>query len=155
LVGLGGQRREWVCDPPAARAASVSGHRMTGSRHRRRPAVRQPGESVPHLSVTAPADEPGRGAADVDIRCDRCAASCCRLEVFVLSDTGVPAHLTTTDSWGGTVMRRLEDGWCVALDRRTLRCSIYSRRPWVCRALEMGGDECRGIRAEDLGAKRC
>ncbi len=25
------------------------------------------------------------------------------------------------------------------LERQTMRCSIYERRPWVCRELEMGG----------------
>jgi len=69
--------------------------------------------------------------------------------VLLLTDTGVPDYLTASDGWGRTVMARRDDGWCTALDRRTLRCSIYAWRPWVCRALEMGGDECRAIRAED------
>lgn len=61
---------------------------------------------------------------------------------MLISDTGVPPHLVHTDDWGGMTMARLEDGWCAALDRATLRCLIYERRPYVCRALEMGGPEC-------------
>lgn len=47
-----------------------------------------------------------------------------------------------SDAWGGQVMRRLDDGWCAALDRASMRCSIYARRPGVCRDFEMGGDDC-------------
>lgn len=35
-------------------------------------------------------------------------------------------------------MLRLEGGWCSALDRDTLMCSIYENRPWNCREFEMG-----------------
>ena len=101
----------------------------------------RPGVEAP-VSATP---EPLAGA----VHCDSCAASCCRLEVLLLSDTGVPDYLTSTDAWGGQVMRRLDDGWCAALDRGTLRCTIYANRPWVCRELQMGGDDCRAIRAED------
>jgi Fe-S-cluster containining protein len=39
-------------------------------------------------------------------------------------------------------MRRLEDGWCAALDRNTMLCGIYEQRPLICRRFVMGGDEC-------------
>ncbi len=39
-------------------------------------------------------------------------------------------------------MRRLDDGWCAALDRETLLCRIYARRPLVCRELVVGSPEC-------------
>lgn len=59
----------------------------------------------------------------------------------------MPRHLTHEDEWGGEVMRRLDDGWCVALDRDTLLCTIYARRPDVCREYEMGGLACIEERA--------
>jgi len=97
--------------------------------------------------------EPGSGdgmALDSDagagIHCDNCAACCCQMEVLLLTDTGLPGHLVATDAWDAPVMARLEDGWCAALERQTLRCSIYDRRPWVCRELEMGGDDCVAAR---------
>jgi Fe-S-cluster containining protein len=39
-------------------------------------------------------------------------------------------------------MARLDDGWCAALDRDTMLCRIYERRPGVCRDYEMGGGDC-------------
>lgn len=39
-------------------------------------------------------------------------------------------------------MARLDDGWCSALDRNTMKCTIYNNRPWVCREFEMGSHEC-------------
>ena len=59
-----------------------------------------------------------------------------------MGEDDVPAGLTVQDPWGGWVMRRLGDGWCAALDRETLRCTIYERRPAICRDFRMGGDEC-------------
>jgi Fe-S-cluster containining protein len=44
-------------------------------------------------------------------------------------------------------MSRLQDGWCAALDRSTLRCRIYDQRPLVCRELAPGGPDCLAERA--------
>ncbi|MDR5862656.1 YkgJ family cysteine cluster protein [Halomonas campisalis] len=76
------------------------------------------------------------------VTCSSCRASCCRLEVMLVTDTGVPERYIATDAWGGQVMARLADGWCAALDRDTLRCRIYAQRPWICREFAMGSDEC-------------
>ncbi len=76
------------------------------------------------------------------ITCDSCQACCCKLEVLLMGDDDVPRRFTAEDAWGGWVMRRLDDGWCAALDRDTLRCTIYARRPGLCRDFEMGGDAC-------------
>ena len=80
--------------------------------------------------------------ADAGVTCATCRASCCRLEVLLVSDTGVPDRYVEVDRWGGERMARLEDGWCAALDRSTMLCGIYDRRPWICREFEMGGPEC-------------
>lgn len=77
------------------------------------------------------------------VSCASCEACCCRLEVLLMGDDDVPQALTREDAWGATVMRRLEDGWCAALDRNTMRCSIYERRPQLCRDYPEGGDDCR------------
>ncbi len=61
---------------------------------------------------------------------------------MLISETGVPERFIETDSWGGQTMARLEDGWCAALDRDTMLCSIYEKRPFICRQFEMGGYEC-------------
>ena len=81
------------------------------------------------------------------ISCSNCQACCCRLEVLLISDTGVPERFIERDHLGSEVMKRLEDGWCAALDRDTLLCSIYEQRPWICREFEMGSYECLVERA--------
>lgn len=78
-----------------------------------------------------------------DVICSSCQACCCRLEVLIISDTGVPQRHIAIDEWGGETMRRLNDGWCSALNRETLMCTIYENRPWNCREFEMGSYDCR------------
>ncbi|MDT8383326.1 MAG: YkgJ family cysteine cluster protein [Gammaproteobacteria bacterium] len=82
------------------------------------------------------------GQADAAVSCANCEACCCRLEVILLTDTGVPDRFIEIDRWGGSTMARLEDGWCAALDRNTMHCTIYDQRPAVCRELVMGEYEC-------------
>lgn len=89
--------------------------------------------------------------ADPQVSCETCEACCCRLEVILDDDRGIPWAYIAEDAWGGLVMRRLEDGWCAALDRRTLRCSIYSKRPQNCRDFAVGSYECLEERAQ-IGA---
>jgi uncharacterized protein len=82
--------------------------------------------------------------------CANCQACCCRLEVMLITDTGVPQRYIEFDAWGGQVMARLDDGWCAALDRETLMCKIYENRPLICREFEMGESECIAERKEHL-----
>jgi Fe-S-cluster containining protein len=69
---------------------------------------------------------------------------------MLMSEDCVPLHLTQEDAWGARIMARREDGWCAALDRVSLRCGIYDRRPTVCREYEMGGSDCLSGRSENL-----
>jgi Fe-S-cluster containining protein len=88
------------------------------------------------------------------ITCDACAAACCRLEVLCIGEHDIPDRLTDTDADGYFVMRRLDDGWCAALDRTVMNCGIYAHRPLPCRELAVGGPECLAARArlaEDAG----
>jgi len=85
--------------------------------------------------------------SDAAITCAECDACCCRLEVMLITDTGVPKCFIETDAWGGRSMARLEDGWCSALDRSSMLCTIYPQRPWVCREFAMGEYECISERA--------
>jgi Fe-S-cluster containining protein len=89
-------------------------------------------------------------SADAPITCANCQACCCRLEVFLISNTGVPEHYIDTNAWGARVMARLDDGWCAALDRHSLLCTIYEKRPTVCRDFEMAGYECIDERKDHL-----
>tara|TARA_B100000678_G_scaffold289886_1_gene301485 strand:- start:436 stop:816 length:381 start_codon:yes stop_codon:yes gene_type:complete len=85
-----------------------------------------------------------------EVACSNCQACCCRLEVVILTDTGVPERYIEVDEWGGETMHRLEDGWCSALDRDTLMCSIYENRPLICREFEVASDECLTERAASM-----
>ena len=76
------------------------------------------------------------------VSCESCEAACCRLQVLLISDNAVPPGMIALGSWGGEVMRRDDDGWCTALDRHTLRCTIYTQRPQICRDFATGSDEC-------------
>ena len=84
------------------------------------------------------------------ITCANCEACCCRLEVMLITDTGVPDQFVDIDKWGGRSMARLDDGWCAALDRNTLMCTIYEMRPNNCRDFEMGDYECIAERTANL-----
>ena len=77
-----------------------------------------------------------------DVSCSTCKANCCRLEVVLFLDKDVPETYVEYDQWGGVKMARLEDGWCAALDRQTMLCTIYDKRPLICREFEMGGYQC-------------
>lgn len=81
------------------------------------------------------------------ISCSACAACCCRLEVLLMGDDDIPVALSAEDKWGGWVMRRLADGWCIAVDRATMKCSIYDIRPGVCRDYPVGDSDCLVERA--------
>lgn len=84
----------------------------------------------------------GTTPGDAEVSCTNCRACCCRLLVMLITDTGVPDEFIETDPWGGQTMERLADGWCAALDRDTMKCTIYQQRPWVCREFEMGEYDC-------------
>lgn len=80
---------------------------------------------------------------DSRIECERCQACCCQLQVILMPHDSPPRHLVEEDEHGLAVMRRLDDGWCEALDRDSLRCTIYLQRPQVCRDFATGSSECR------------
>ncbi|MBN2427482.1 MAG: YkgJ family cysteine cluster protein [Deltaproteobacteria bacterium] len=84
------------------------------------------------------------------VTCTNCQASCCRLEAMLFDDTDIPDKFVVTDARGNMSMARLEDGWCAALDRDTMSCTIYEKRPWICREFEMGEYECLSARAANL-----
>lgn len=76
------------------------------------------------------------------ISCTSCKACCCRLEVMLMGDDDIPVNLTKRDRWGGWIMKRLDDGWCSALNRNTMLCTIYERRPMICRDYQVGDSDC-------------
>lgn len=83
--------------------------------------------------------------------CETCKAVCCRMQVLLIGDDAVPEAMVEWAEWGGQVMRREDDGWCTALDRTTMRCTIYANRPQICRDFEMNGRDCVEERIDFLG----
>lgn len=73
---------------------------------------------------------------------------------MLITDTGVPERFIATDEWGGMTMARLNDGWCAALDRDTMRCTIYPVRPLICREFAVGSAECIEERVLVMGSSR-
>lgn len=51
-------------------------------------------------------------AIQSDVSCQNCEACCCRLEVMLFTDTGVPDRYIEEREGEVPVMHRLEDGWC-------------------------------------------
>lgn len=91
---------------------------------------------------------------DGSVLCSTCQASCCQLEVMLITETGVPARYIQQNDEGVDTMLRLDDGWCAALDRQTKLCTIYENRPLICREFEMGSYECKTQRASDEQSQR-
>ncbi len=84
---------------------------------------------------------------DSKVSCSDCEAVCCRLTVLLMPEDVIPARLVAHDEHGLETMAKGEDGWCKALDPNTMRCSIYARRPQICRRFVMGGPYCHDERA--------
>lgn len=85
-----------------------------------------------------------------EVTCANCEACCCRQVAMLFNDTEVPDNLIEINTQGERSMMRLADGWCKALDRNTMTCSIYEKRPWICREFEMGACECISARAASM-----
>ena len=85
---------------------------------------------------------------DPSVHCSHCAAVCCRLRVIVGPADQVPRNLTTADAEGLVMMARAQEGWCVALDRPSKRCTIYATRPGACQRFTMGAGFCRAVRMD-------
>ena len=84
---------------------------------------------------------------DPKIQCSACEAVCCRLKVVLQPGDKVPAQFVDHDARGMPVMAKGDDGWCVAMDANSMRCTIYAQRPTICRDFAMGGRGCREERS--------
>ncbi|WP_414660233.1 YkgJ family cysteine cluster protein [Horticoccus sp. 23ND18S-11] len=76
--------------------------------------------------------------------CVGCARCCHLLVELEPGVDDVPESMVATYS-GMRFMDQQSDGACVALDPETRACTIYERRPAVCRTFDRGGVLCRKI----------
>lgn len=95
--------------------------------------------------------DPYAARVDPSVRCGDCEAVCCRLTVVLMPDDRVPAWLVDRDTHGLDTLAKGEDGWCLAVDRNTSRCTIYHQRPTICRKFAMGSPSCRDEREKWFG----
>ncbi len=106
----------------------------------------------PVLQFSREHPDPYAERIDPAIHCDTCEAVCCRLTVVLMPEDHIPDWLTDRDDHGMETMAKGDDGWCVALDRSTHRCTIYDERPSICRKYAMGSPSCRDERQKWFGA---
>ena len=90
----------------------------------------------------------GLAPESAPLLCSNCQACCCLLPVLLMPEDSPPKALIVVDEHGLSVLAKDDDGWCVALDRETFRCTIYEQRPQVCRDFREGGSDCRAERAQ-------
>ena len=69
---------------------------------------------------------------------------------MLMGDDDIPLELTEQDRWGGWIMARRDDGWCSALDRNTMLCTIYACRPMICHDYQVGDSDCIEERLHNL-----
>ncbi len=93
-------------------------------------------------------DFPLPNEAAAAVHCSRCPAICCQLKVILIAGDDPPEQFIDEDEDGQQIMGKADDGWCAALDRERMRCSIYDQRPFVCREFAMGGDDCLAEREQ-------
>jgi Fe-S-cluster containining protein len=89
---------------------------------------------------------PTAARIDRSVSCSTCEAVCCRLTVVLVPGDHVPAEMIEHGEHGVDVLKRGDDGWCVAVDRESMRCGIYEQRPAACHRFVMGGDYCCAVR---------
>lgn len=78
-------------------------------------------------------------AVDCDRRMPICHAVCCRLS-FALTVEEIESGTVRWDLGQPYYIRHEADGRCTHIDRASGGCSIYERRPQVCRTYSCAGD---------------
>ena len=90
--------------------------------------------------VTAP-DAPPEKLVDCDARYRQCRGACCILYNVYLTADEVTNGNYRWDLSHPYRLKREPSGHCTYLDRSSLKCTIWDRRPSVCRQYSCQGDE--------------
>ena len=77
---------------------------------------------------------------DCENRIHLCHAACCRLQ-FALSRQDVEEGVVKWDFARPYLIQQDKDGYCVHLEGKTCRCTIYEHRPVPCRAYDCRNDK--------------
>lgn len=94
----------------------------------------------------------------MDSRCIECKGKCCMGIIDVYSndeifydDALVWGNPDTNDHYDRVM--RIVNGYCIAL--KNGKCSIYKKRPTVCREFQVGSSCCENIRSGHLNSHTC
>jgi len=111
------------------------------------------GQELPELpppTITWPAvairedppedQRPAPATVDCDARMHVCKAVCCRLK-FPLSAAEIGEASVKWDIGHPYLIRHESDGYCTHNDRSAHGCTVYERRPTVCRTYSCVGDK--------------
>ncbi len=81
---------------------------------------------------------------EIEINCSTCRALCCKLEVQLVDDSDDQVPIEYTEKVDGmyTAMKQASNGYCIALNPQTMLCTIYERRPFLCREYQAGDFDC-------------
>ena len=94
----------------------------------------------------------------MDSRCIECRGKCCMgtIEVYsndeIFYDDKLVLENDDPDNRYDRIMQ-IVDGYCIAL--KDGKCSIYEKRPTVCRAFQVGNPCCENIRHGYLNSHTC
>ena len=78
---------------------------------------------------------------DCDTRYRQCGGACCRLYDVYLTDEEVRSGRYRWDLARPYRLERRDDGSCSYLDLSTMKCTIWSERPTVCRGYTCHSDD--------------
>ncbi|HZS41326.1 MAG TPA: YkgJ family cysteine cluster protein [Polyangia bacterium] len=79
------------------------------------------------------------GDIDCEARLHLCHARCCAFS-FELSAQDLDEGVVRWELEQPYVIRHEADGYCTHVDRKTLGCTIYAKRPAACRGFDCRGD---------------
>lgn len=87
------------------------------------------------------------------ITCKNCKAACCKVfGIYELNEEDrkrVPRkHWTTYKLYPGWALMKTKNFQCTILDAETNKCSLYDKRPSICRRFEPGSKLCKIARKE-------
>jgi Fe-S-cluster containining protein len=114
-----------------------------GSDGQELPELPSPTITWPAVAIREDPPEEHRDApatVDCDARIHVCKAVCCRLK-FPLSTAEIEEAIVKWDIGHPYLIRHESDGYCTHNDRSAHGCTVYERRPTVCRTYSCVGDK--------------
>jgi Fe-S-cluster containining protein len=95
---------------------------------------------------------------DVSSICQSCGACCSNNwnVYFPKNDNDIPTEMSEQTSLLGLSKMKSINGRCCALDGevgKKVTCTIYDKRPQICKSFEYGSQDCLKIKISSLNTK--